>query len=44
MKANHVLILLLVGGLFFGCRKESKEYTTVTWEVVNPVTNSPYVN
>jgi len=43
-KINYVLILLFTVLLLAGCRKESKEYTTVIWEVVNPVTNTPYKN
>ena len=43
-KINYVLILFFTVLLSASCRKESKEYTTVIWEVVNPVTNSPYVN
>jgi hypothetical protein len=43
-KINHVLILLLVVGFFLGCKKESKEYTTVTWEVINPVNGVGYAN
>jgi hypothetical protein len=43
-KINYVLILFLVVGFFSSCKKESKEYTTVIWEVINPVTNAPYTN
>lgn len=39
-----VLICLLIGLFFFSCKKESKEFTTVEWVVINPVTNNPYVN
>ncbi|WP_107038339.1 transthyretin-like family protein [Brumimicrobium mesophilum] len=43
-KINYVLILFLAFLLFTGCKKKSKEYTTVIWEVINPVTNEPYTN
>ena len=43
-KIIHVLILFLATLLLSGCRKESKEFTTVEWVVVNPVTNAPYIN
>jgi hypothetical protein len=43
-KINYVLILFFTVLLLAGCKKESKEYTTVIWEVVNPVTNAPYTN
>ncbi|RFC53641.1 hypothetical protein [Brumimicrobium aurantiacum] len=43
-KINYVLILFLATLLFAGCKKKSKENTTVIWEVVNPVTATPYVN
>jgi hypothetical protein len=43
-KVNYVLIMLFVVSLFSSCKKESKEYTTVIWEVINPVTNAPYTN
>jgi hypothetical protein len=43
-KINNVLILFFTVLLLSGCKKESKEYTTVVWEVVNPVTNAPYTN
>ncbi|WP_159038471.1 hypothetical protein [Brumimicrobium mesophilum] len=43
-KINYVLILFLATMLFIGCKKKSKDYTTVIWEVVNPVTNEPYTN
>jgi hypothetical protein len=43
-KINYVLILFLIVGLFFSCKKESNEYTTVIFEVINPVTNTPYTN
>src|SRR5690554_1092863 len=43
-KINYVLILFLAVLLLAGCKKKSKEYTTVIWEVVNPVTSEPYTN
>jgi hypothetical protein len=43
-KINYILILFLAVLLLAGCKKKSKEYTTVIWEVVNPVTNEPYTN
>jgi len=43
-KINYVLILFLAVLLLAACKKKSKEYTTVIWEVVNPVTNEPYTN
>src|SRR5690554_7795216 len=43
-KINYVLILFLAVLLLAGCKEKSKEYTTVIWEVVNPVTNEPYTN
>jgi hypothetical protein len=43
-KINYVLILLLFVGLFYSCKKESNEYTTVIWEVVNPATGVGYSN
>ncbi len=43
-KINYVLILFLTVLLLAGCKKKSKEYTTVIWEVVNPVTSEPYTN
>jgi hypothetical protein len=43
-KINYVLILFLVVGLSFGCKKESKEYTTVIWEVINPANDEGYTN
>lgn len=39
-KINYVLILFLAVLLIAGCKKKSKEYTTVIWEVVNPVTKA----
>jgi hypothetical protein len=42
-KTYNAVILLLMLLLFFGCKKPSEEYTTARWEIVNPVTNEPYV-
>jgi hypothetical protein len=42
-KTYNAVILLLMLLLFFGCKKLSKEYTTARWEIINPVTNTPYV-
>lgn len=41
-KVNHVLILFLAALLMMGCKKESKTYTTVTWEIINPVTGEGF--
>ena len=41
-KTYNAIILLLLLLLFFGCKKPSKEYTTARWEIINPVTNTPY--
>jgi hypothetical protein len=43
-KIIYVLSLLFFVGFFLGCKKESNEYTTVTWEVINPVTAVGYSN
>ena len=42
-KAYNAVVLLLMLFFFFGCKKLSKEYTTARWEIINPVTNTPYV-
>ena len=42
-KINHAIILTLIVLIFLGCRRTSKEYTVARWEIINPVTNAPYV-
>lgn len=43
-KINHVLIIFCSLLILSGCRRESKQETVVRWEIINPVTNAPYVN
>lgn len=42
-KTYNAVITILVLFLFFSCKKHSKEYATARWEIINPVTNEPYV-
>lgn len=43
-KINYVLIFLCSSLILSGCKRESKQETIVRWEIINPVTNAPYVN
>lgn len=42
-KINYAVILSVVVLLSLSCKKLSKEYATARWEIMNPVTNTPYV-
>jgi hypothetical protein len=42
-KTYNAVVLLLLLFFFFGCKKLSKEYTTARWDIINPVTKTPYV-
>ena len=42
-KTNHAIIFSIVLLLLLACRRESKQETVARWEIVNPVTNAPYV-
>lgn len=42
-KINYTLIFLLGLLIIMACRRESKQETVARWEIINPVTNAPYV-
>ena len=42
-KTYNTIIFSVALLLLFACRRESKQETVARWEIVNPVTNAPYV-
>ena len=42
-KTYNTIIFSVALLLLFACRRESKQETVARWEIVNPVTNAPYI-